>query len=45
MPGMERTVRGSHDGIMGQPWDEVQIYKIIGVDAGLNTFPGRVDEV
>lgn len=49
MPGMERTVRGRswaiHDGILGQPWDEVQIYKMIGVDAGLNTFTGREPEV
>jgi hypothetical protein len=48
MPGMERTVRGRswaiHDGIMDQPWDEVQIYKIIGVHAGLNTFPDRQPE-
>lgn len=48
MPGMERTVRGRswaiHDGIMEQPWDEVQIYKIIGVHAGLNTFPDRQPE-
>lgn len=48
-PGMERTVRGRswaiHDGIMDQPWDEVQIYKMIGADAGVNTFPGREQEV
>jgi len=45
MPGLERTVRGRswaiHDGIMDEPWDGVQIYKIIGVHAGLNTFPDR----
>jgi hypothetical protein len=44
-PGLERTVRGRswaiHDGIMDEPWDGVQIYKIIGVHAGLNTFPDR----
>jgi hypothetical protein len=43
--GLERTVRGRswaiHDGIMDEPWDGVQIYKIIGVHAGLNTFPDR----
>ncbi len=48
MPGMERTVSGRswaiHDGIMDQPWDEVQIYRIIGVHAGINTFPGREEE-
>ena len=47
MPGMERTVSGRswaiHDGIMDEPWDEVQIYRMIGVHAGINTFPGRED--
>lgn len=47
-PGQERTVRGRswaiHDGIMGEPWDEVQIYKVIGVHAGINTFPDREQE-
>ena len=47
-PGAERTVRGRswaiHDGILDEPWDEVQIYKIIGVHAGLNTFPEREQE-
>lgn len=49
MPGMEQTVRGRswaiHDGILDEPWDEVQIYKMIGVHAGLNTFPERRQEV
>lgn len=49
MSGMERTVRGRswaiHDGIMDQAWDEVQIYKVIGVDAGITTFPGKLREV
>lgn len=48
MPGMERTVSGRswaiHDGIMDKPWDGVQIYKMIGVHAGINTFPGREGE-
>lgn len=48
MPGMERTVRGRswaiHDGIMDEPWDGLQIYKMIGADAGLNTFPDRMPE-
>lgn len=48
MPGMERTVSGRswaiHDGIMDKPWDEVQIYRMIGVHAGVNTFPGREEE-
>ncbi|HEY3308829.1 MAG TPA: hypothetical protein VGJ93_10290 [Desulfuromonadaceae bacterium] len=48
LPGAERTVRGRswaiHDGILDEPWDEVQIYKMIGVEAGINTFPGREQE-
>lgn len=48
MPGMERTVNGRswaiHDGIMDEPWDEVQIYRIVGIHAGINTFPGREEE-
>jgi hypothetical protein len=45
MPGMERTVRGRswaiQDGILDKPWNGVQIYRMIGVNAGINTFPGR----
>jgi len=48
MPGMDRTVSGRswaiHDGIMDEPWDEVQIYRMIGVHAEINTFPGREEE-
>ena len=48
MPGMERTVSGRswaiHDGIMDEPWDEVQIYRMIGVHAGIKTFPDREEE-
>jgi len=48
MPGMERTVRGRswaiQDGILDEPWDGVEIYRMIGVDAGINTFPDRVQE-
>lgn len=44
-PGMERTVRGRswaiQDGILSQPWDGVKIYKTIGYDAGVDTFPDR----
>lgn len=43
MPGMARTVHGRswaiHDGVMDEPWDNVQIYKLIGESAGVNTFP------
>lgn len=44
-PGMERSVRGRswaiHDGILQRPWDGVRIYKVPGVDAGIDTFPDR----
>jgi hypothetical protein len=44
-PGMQQSVRGRswaiHDGILGRPWDGVRIYKVPGVDAGIDTFPGR----
>ncbi|HEY5973822.1 MAG TPA: hypothetical protein VIU41_03690 [Geobacteraceae bacterium] len=47
-PGMEKTVRGRswaiHDGVLDEPWDGVQIYKMIGVAAGIDTFPGRLPE-
>lgn len=47
-PGMEKTVRGRswaiHDGILDEPWDEVKIYKTVGVHAGLDTFPDRERE-
>jgi hypothetical protein len=45
MPGMEKTVIGRswaiHDGIMGEPWEGVSIYKLVGVNAGVNTFTER----
>jgi hypothetical protein len=48
LPGMERTVRGRswaiHDGILDEPWDGVRIYKMVGEDAGIDTFPGRERE-
>lgn len=44
-PGMEKTVRGRswaiHDGILDQPWDEVILYKRIGEDAGVDSFPTK----
>lgn len=44
-PGMEQTVRGRswaiHDGILHRPWDGVKIYKTLGIDAGVDTFPER----
>jgi hypothetical protein len=47
-PGMERTARGRswaiHDGILDEPWDDVRIYKMIGENAGVDTFPERIRE-
>ncbi len=44
-PGMELTVHGRswaiHDGVLDEPWDGVRIYKMIGEDAGVDTFPER----
>lgn len=43
-PGMERTIKGRswaiQDGILGEAWDGVKIYKVVGVDAGIRTFTG-----
>jgi hypothetical protein len=48
MPGMERTVRGRswaiHDGILDEAWDDVRIYKMIGENSGIDTFPDREKE-
>jgi len=45
MPGMDETVRGRswaiHDGILDEPWEDIRIYKMIGVHAGVNTFPEK----
>jgi len=44
MPGMEKSAHGRswaiHDGIMDEPWEDVSIYKLIGIDAAVNTFTG-----
>jgi hypothetical protein len=44
-PGMEKTIRGRswaiHDGILGRPWDGVKIYKVLGQNVEVDTFPGR----
>jgi hypothetical protein len=46
MPGMEKSVHGRswaiHDGVMDEPWEDVMIYKLVGADAGVNTFTERV---
>ena len=45
MPGMGASVHGRswaiHDGIMDEPWEDVRIYRLVGVDAGVNTFTAR----
>jgi hypothetical protein len=45
MPGMEKSVHGRswaiHDGILEEPWEDIRIYKTIGVMADVNTFPER----
>ena len=42
-PGMEQTVRGRswaiHDGILGEPFTNIRMYKRVGVEAGVITFP------
>lgn len=41
-----RTVRGRswaiHDGILGHPFTGFQMYKRVGVDAGINSFPDMI---
>jgi hypothetical protein len=43
-PDAWRTVRGRswaiHDGIMGEPWYGIRMYKRVGQHAGVDTFPG-----
>ena len=43
-PDAWRTVRGRswaiHDGILGEPWHGVKMYKQVGKHAGVDTFPG-----
>ncbi|HIQ01039.1 MAG TPA: hypothetical protein EYH30_02740 [Anaerolineales bacterium] len=45
-PGAERTVRGRswaiHDGILGEPFSGVRMYKRVGIHAGICTFPEAV---
>ncbi len=45
-PGAARTVRGRswalHDGISGQPWGGVKMYKAAGRRAGVSTFPDAI---
>jgi len=43
-PDAWRTVRGRswaiHDGILGEPWHGIRMYKRVGKHAGVDTFPG-----
>ncbi len=43
-PGAHQTIHGRswaiHDGILGYPFDDVKMYKRVGVHAGIDTFPG-----
>jgi hypothetical protein len=45
-PGAAQSVRGRswalHDGVSGQPWGGVKMYKAAGRSAGVNTFPDAV---
>jgi hypothetical protein len=42
-PGAEKSVRGRswaiHDGILGEPYSGVKMYKRVGIHAGVVTFP------
>jgi len=39
-----KTIRGRswaiHDGILGEPWHGIRMYKQVGKHAGMDTFPG-----
>lgn len=43
-PDAWRTVRGRswaiHDGLLGEPWHGVRMYKQVGKHAGVDTYPG-----
>jgi hypothetical protein len=43
-PDAWRTVRGRswaiHDGILGEPWHGIKMYKRVSKHAGVDTFPG-----
>lgn len=47
-PWMADSVRGRswaiHDGILDEPWDEIEIYKMVGVHAGVSTRPQPLNE-
>jgi hypothetical protein len=43
-PDAGQTVRGRswaiHDGILGEPWHGIKMYKLVSKHAGVDTFPG-----
>ncbi|HSQ15589.1 MAG TPA: hypothetical protein VLQ94_04705, partial [Candidatus Binatia bacterium] len=43
-PSFGLTVRGRswaiHDGILDEPWESPKMYKTVGENAGVDTFPG-----
>lgn len=45
-PDAWRTVRGRswaiHDGVLGEPWHSIKMYKRVNHHAGVNTFPNSV---
>jgi hypothetical protein len=45
-PGFEKTIRGRswaiHDGILGEPWRDVEMYRAIDKPASVCTFPGAL---
>jgi len=49
MPGMEKTVLGRswaiHDGILNKPWNDIIIYKMVGDNAGVDTFPRSLSDL
>lgn len=46
MRGAARTIRGRswaiHDGILGEPWGGIKMYRLVGRKAEVDTFPGGV---
>lgn len=46
MPSLWKHIRGRswaiHDGILGEPFGDIRMYKQIGHHAGIDTFPGGV---
>ncbi len=43
-PGAQRSVRGRswaiHDGLLGESWGGIKMYRVVGQKAGVDTFPG-----